>query len=379
MEEAGIACEDMVAGRPWSLLSATLLALSVSTRLCAGDAVDVFRAAFAPTLENARTASGEAPAGMVWIPGGEFSMGIADPTDLPQGGRESMTDARPIHRVQVDGFWMAKTPVTNAEFARFVKETDYVTVAERIPAADDFPGVPEEILVPGSLVFSDPREVEGLRDYRQWWRWVPGAQWRHPKGPGSTIEGMDTYPVVHVAWADAVAYAEWAGGRLPTEAEWEFAVRGGLTGKPYPWGADLRPEGEWAANIWQGLFPTGNSAEDGHAGLAPVALYSPNGYGLYDMAGNVWEWCADWYHARAYKMRAAEAGPLKNPQGPSESFDPSEPRIPKRSTRGGSFLCTDQYCTRYMVGTRGRAEPDSGAVHVGFRIVRDAAVQADEE
>lgn len=336
------------------------------------DALAEFRAAFAPTVENTEGPPGEAPPGMVWVPGGEFSMGIADPRGLPRGGREAMEDARPVHRVRVDGFWMAETPVTNREFAKFVDATGYVTVAERRPDPADFPGVPEAYLVPGSLVFSDPREVEGLGDYRQWWRWVPGAYWRRPYGPDSSVEGKDEYPVVHVAWADAAAYAEWAGGRLPTEAEWEFAARGGLSGKPYPWGDELTPGGEWRANTWQGRFPVENTAEDGHEGLVPVKTYPPNGYGLYGMAGNVWEWCADWYHAGAYRMRAEDDEPVDNPRGPETSYDPSEPGTPKRSTRGGSFLCTDQYCTRYMVGTRGRSEPDSGAVHTGFRIVKEA-------
>lgn len=355
------------------LLAGTGLAPASGNGAAAEDeALAAFRSAFEPTVESTAPLPEGTPDGMVWIPGGTFSMGMADPRALYRGGRESMADARPIHRVRVDGFWMAKTPVTNAQFARFVEETGYVTLAERPPSPEDFPGVPKEALVPGSLVFSDPRAVRGLADYRQWWRWVPGAQWRHPKGPGSSIEGMDDYPVIHVAWADAVAYAEWAGGRLPTEAEWEFAARGGLTGKPYPWGTELLPGGAWAANIWQGTFPTGNTAEDGFSGLAPVARYSPNGYGLFDMAGNVWEWCADWYHARAYSLRASEDGTVVNPRGPATSFDPREPGTPKRSTRGGSFLCTDQYCTRYMVGTRGRAEPDSSASHTGFRLVRDA-------
>jgi sulfatase modifying factor 1 len=335
------------------------------------DPLAVFSRAFEQTVENAAAAPGEAPAGMVWIPGGEFSMGLADPRGLPLGGREAMADARPIHRVKVDGFWMAIAPVTNAEFAAFVEATGYVTVAERPLDPADFPGVPQAQLQPGALVFSNPALVRGLVDYRQWWRWVLGAQWRHPFGPDSSIEGKDDYPVVQVAWEDAVAYAEWAGGRLPTEAEWEFAARGGLSGKPYPWGAELTPDGKWHANIWQGRFPVENTEEDGHAGLAPVASFPPNGYGLYDMGGNVWEWCADWYHARAYALRSAEPQPILNPRGPDSSFDPTEPGVAKRSTRGGSFLCTNQYCTRYMVGTRGRSEPSSGSIHTGFRIVKE--------
>lgn len=349
-----------------------LAALPVNGSAEASEALRQFRSAFDATVENTAPPPKEAQEGMAWIPGGEFSMGLADPRALPQGGREAMPDARPIHRVVVDGFWMAKTPVTNAQFAAFVSDTGYVTVAERPLDPADFPGAPKDLLVPGALVFSDPTSVRGLANYQQWWRWVPGAQWRNPLGPESSIAGKEDHPVVQVAWEDAVAYAEWAGGRLPTEAEWEFAARGGLTGQPYPWGAELAPGDEWSANIWQGNFPVENTAADGFPGLAPVGRFPPNPYGLYDMGGNVWEWCADWYHARAYAMRSTADEPVINPTGPARSFDPAEPGTPKRATRGGSFLCTDQYCTRYMVGTRGSAEPNSGALHTGFRIVRNA-------
>lgn len=365
-----VAYPCMIIGQ-WQAVASLVAFVAGSVTAFAGEkALADFRAAFAPTEESTDDPPGEKPPGMVWVPGGEFSMGIADPRALPRGGREAMADARPVHRVRVDGFWMAETPVTNRQFAEFVVATNYVTVAEQRPDPEDFPGVPEEYLVPGALVFSDPRKVAGLGDYRQWWRWVPGAYWRRPHGPDSSVEGKDDYPVVHVAWQDAVAYAEWAGGRLPTEAEWEFAARGGISGKPYPWGGDLTPDGEWRANTWQGRFPVENTAADGHEGLAPVKAYPPNGYGLYGMAGNVWEWCADWYHAQAYRMRARDDAPVENPRGPEASYDPAEPGTAKRSTRGGSFLCTDQYCTRYMVGTRGRAEPNSGAIHTGFRIVK---------
>lgn len=336
------------------------------------DAHAAYRAAFRPTIKHNVPPPGEAPEGMVWIPGGKFSMGAADPRRLPSGGNESMADARPIHRVVVDGFWMDRAPVINAEYARFVADTGYVTVAERPLDPADFPGVPAAALVPGSLVFSAPSGGVPLHDYRQWWRYVPGANWRHPEGPDSSIEGREAYPVVHIAFEDAEAYAAWAGKRLPTEAEWEFAARGGLAGKPYVWGMDLTPEGHWMANIWQGPFPAGNTAEDGFAGLAPVGQFPPNGYGLYDMAGNVWEWCADWYRPDAYAQRIKDGEPVHNPTGPSSSWDPTEPGVPhKRVQRGGSFLCTHLYCTRYMVGTRGKAEISSAGNHAGFRCVQD--------
>ncbi len=338
--------------------------------MAVGDAWERFHGQFEPTVENEAVPAEPAPDGMVWVPGGEFSMGIADPRGLPSGGGEAMRDARPIHRVYVDGFWLDKTTVTNAEFARFVEKTGYETVAERPLNPEDFPGVPEENLAPGALVFVYPSRVDDPHNFTQWWRWTPGASWHAPHGPGSSVEDKADHPVVHIAWEDAQAYAEWAGKRLPTEAEWEFAARGGLTGKPYPWGREFKPDAEWAANIWQGRFPVENTADDGFEGLAPVAQFPPNGYGLYDMGGNVWEWTADWYRPDTYARRAVPDEAVRNPTGPDSSFDPSEPHIPKRVTRGGSFLCTDQYCTRYMVGTRGRGEPDSGAIHTGFRLVK---------
>jgi sulfatase modifying factor 1 len=319
-------------------------------------------------------APGAAPPGMVWIPGGEFSMGCADPRGIPYGGHDSMADARPIHRVQVDGFWMDATEVTNAQFAAFVHATGYVTVAERTPAAEDFPGAPPENLVPGSIVFTPPDDPVPLRDatgvaHLRWWAYVPGANWRHPTGPGSGIEGRDDEPVVHVAFEDAEAFAAWAGKRLPTEAEWEFAARGGLAGAPYPWGTKFLPEGRWMANTWQGRFPVENTLLDGHAGIAPVGRYPANAYGLHDMSGNVWEWCADWYRPDTYAQAARDSGVSVNPRGPADSFDPQEPGVPKRVQRGGSFLCSDQYCSRYIVGTRGKGEVSSGTNHIGFRCV----------
>jgi len=324
---------------------------------------------FEPTKPNSGKPPGPAPEGMVWIPGGEFSMGSDDPTVSLCGGNDAMPDARPIHRVYVDGFWMDKTEVSNAQFEAFVKATGYVTIAELTPKAEDFPGAPPENLVAGSVVFSPPDSPVPLNNHMQWWAYVKGANWRHPAGKGSDLQGRENYPVVHVAYPDAEAYAKWAGKRLPSEAEWEFAARGGLSGQLYAWGDELKPGGKWAANIFEGKFPINDTGEDGFKGLAPVAQYPPNAYGLYDVAGNVWEWCTDWYRPDTYTHDAAQ-GVARNPQGPADSFDPSEPGTKKRVHRGGSFLCTDQYCTRYMVGTRGKGEVDTGTNHLGFRCVQ---------
>ena len=307
---------------------------------------------------------------MVWIPGGEFSMGANDPPDMDDVGMKATTDARPIHRVYVDGFFMDKTDVTNAQFAVFVQAARYVTVAERKPKAEDFPTAPPENLVAGSVVFSPPNHAVPLNNHFQWWSYVPGANWRHPLGPKSDIKGKDDYPVVHIAYEDAEAYAKWAGKRLPTEAEWEFAARGGLAGKPFVWGDEFRPGGKWMANTHQGHFPVTDTHEDHYDGVAPVAQFAPNPYGLYDMAGNVWQWTSDWYRPEYYRQLAA-AGVARNPRGPETSFDPSEPGQPKKVHRGGSFLCTDQYCSRYIVGTRGKGEASTGTNHLGFRCVTE--------
>ncbi|MGV3658024.1 MAG: formylglycine-generating enzyme family protein [Chitinophagaceae bacterium] len=325
---------------------------------------------FDSTIENKSPAPASAPEGMVWIPGGTFSMGGINPVGMQHGGGGDMADARPVHRVQVDPFFMDATEVTNAQFAEFVKATGYKTVAERKPTKEEFPGVPEEALVPGSIVFAAPAGQVALDDYTQWWQYVPGASWRHPEGPQSNLAGREAHPVVHVAWEDAAAYAQWAGKRLPTEAEWEFAARGGKSGQLYPWGNSLKPSGKWEANIFQGSFPIDDAARDGFAGLAPVKSFAPNSYGLYDAGGNVWEWCADWY-TPDYYATAAKSGLIKNPKGPGTSFDPAEPGVKKKVQRGGSYLCTDQYCTRYMVGTRGKSEWRSATNHAGFRCVKN--------
>jgi sulfatase modifying factor 1 len=317
---------------------------------------------------------GEAPPGMVWISGGEFLMGCEDPRSCLCGGPDAMNDARPIHRVYVDGFWMDKTEVTNEQFAKFVEATGYVTIAERKPRAEDFPDAPPENLVAGSTVFTPTPAPVPLNNHYQWWRYQKGANWRHPSGPDSDIDGKENLPVVHIAYDDARAFCKWAGKRLPTEAEWEFAARGGLEQKLYAWGDELKPDGKWMANIYQGKFPVqgGDTGEDGFVGIAPVAQYPANAYGLHDVAGNVWEWCSDWYRPDYYETLAKTGKTARNPQGPSNSFDPLEPNQPKRVLRGGSFLCTDQYCTRYMVGSRGKGEADAGSNHLGFRCVKSA-------
>jgi formylglycine-generating enzyme len=312
-----------------------------------------------PKLAVERDAAlpGPAPDGMVWIPGGTFWMGADD---------TSMADATPVHEVTVSGFWMDRTEITNRQFASFVKQTAYITVAERPTDPKEFPDAPPEKLVPGSIVFTPPVGRISLDDPLVWWRYVPGASWRHPEGPGSSIQGKDDHPVVQICWYDAVAFAQWAGKRLPTEAEWERAARGGRQRARYVWGNELRPGGKCQANIWEGHFPDENSSDDGFARTAPVATFPPNDFGLHDIAGNVWEWCSDWYRPNYDNLAQ------RDPTGPPSSYDPSEPGVPKRVQRGGSFLCSDQYCTRYLPGARGKGAPDSAASHVGFRCVLSA-------
>ena len=314
----------------------------------------------APPRLNPSTAPGRAPDGMAWIPGGEFWMGA-----------DEFPDAQPWHRVYVDGFWMDKSEVTNEQFEKFAKATGYVTIAERTPRAEDFPGAPPENLVAGSVVFSPPDHPVKLNDHFQWWSYINGANWRHPEGPKSHIKGRGNYPVVHIAFEDAVTYAKWAGKRLPTEAEFEFAQRGGLDRKLYAWGDEFKPGGRIMANTFQGHFPDRNTVEDGYAAAAPVGSFPPNNYGLYDMAGNVWEWTSDWYRPDYYQKLVTQGTLARNPQGPADSHDPSEPGVKKKVHKGGSFLCTDQYCARYIAGGRGKGEPDTGTNHLGFRLVRD--------
>jgi len=313
-----------------------------------------------PKLNDNRLPGG-APDGMVWIPGGEFWMGSAE---------EQMPDARPWHRVYVDGFWMDRTVVTNKQFARFVEATGYVTVAERKPRPEDYPQAIPERLVAGSVVFSPPDHPVALDNHFRWWSYAQGASWRHPEGPASDIRDRMNHPVVHIAFDDAVAYCNWAGNRLPTEAEFEFAARGGLDRKRYAWGDEFLRDGKHMANTFQGHFPDTNTGADGFRATAPVTSFPANGYGLFDMAGNVWEWTSDWYRADYYQTLAAAGEVAINPKGPSDSYDPAEPGVWKRVHRGGSFLCTDQYCARYVAGGRGKGEADTGTNHLGFRTVR---------
>jgi formylglycine-generating enzyme required for sulfatase activity len=305
---------------------------------------------------------------MKWVPGGDFSMGTDD--------ERSMPNERPAHPVRVKGFWMDDHPVTNDEFAAFVKATGYVTTAEKAPEWEEIrkqlppgtPKPPDSQLVAGSLVFTPPDHPVPLNDMGGWWRWVPGANWRHPAGPGSDIRGRGRYPVVQVSWFDAAAYAKWAGKRLPTEAEWEFAARGGLIRKRYTWGDDPLPHGRHMANTFQGHFPDRETAEDGFLGTSPVKSFPANGYGLYDMAGNVWQWTADLYSADEGK-RLASMGVCENPTGPAKTFDPADPYSERRVIKGGSYLCNPSYCESYRPSARRGTPPDTGSSHVGFRTV----------
>ncbi|MBX3385038.1 MAG: formylglycine-generating enzyme family protein [Phycisphaeraceae bacterium] len=324
-----------------------------------------------------QSGGGQDTDGMVWIPGGEFWMGSTDPL--------ARADESPVHRVSVRGFWMDATEVTNAEFEAFVKATGYLTMAERRIDWEEYrrhlpegaPKPPDEELAPGSVVFSPPAGVDrsvDLRRHELWWKWVEGACWKHPEGPGSTIVDRMNHPVVHVAFEDARAYAAWAGKRLPTEAEWEYAARGGLSGKRNVWGDE--PIDPTRCNTWQGRFPVHNSGEDGYIGSSPVRSFAPNGYGLHDMAGNVWEWCVDLYRPDAYARRLRETGAdgvCQDPVEASGSFDPRHPHEPEvRVIRGGSFLCHDSYCASYRPSARMATSPDTSLSHTGFRCVLDA-------
>ena len=325
-----------------------------SAAACIADGMPSRAAAIRQTTSGPALGTGTTT-GMVWVPGGNFLMGA-----------DEFVDARPVHPVSVKGFWMDEHEVTNAEFARFVAATGYKTIAERPLNPADYPGVPAEQLVPGSAVFTPPSQKVSLENPLRWWQYVKGASWLHPYGPSSTLKGHEAEPVVHVSYEDALAYANWAGKRLPTEAEWEFAAQGGKGNRTYYWGTELKPNGKWVANIYQGSFPDHNTSEDGFTGVAPVKSFAPNPYGLYDMDGNVWEWCQDFYRPDYYAKLVKD-----NPKGPSDSYDPDEPGAVKRVQRGGSFLCSDEYCIRYKAGSRGKGEVTSGSNNLGFRCVRD--------
>jgi len=334
-------------------------------------------AGFAPTVEKGGGPPGSAPDGMVWIPGGEFSMGGTAASDALCDLPGTTSDALPVHRVALDGFWIDATELTNAAFEKFANATGYVTVAERVPTAAEFPGAPPENLVAGSVVFTPPAHPVPLNDHFQWWRYEHGASWRHPEGPSSTIRGREKYPVVHIAYEDAVAYATWAGKRLPTEAEWEFAARGGLEGAAYAWGDEFLPDNRYMANTWQGEFPWQQLGKDGFERTSPVGTFPANGYGLHDTIGNVWEWTTDWYVPK-HPQEAVKACCIpRNPRGPreDESYDPCQTgsTIPRKVLKGGSHLCAPNYCRRYRPAARFPEPVDTSTCHVGFRcIVRPA-------
>ncbi len=298
-------------------------------------------------------------ANMVWIEGGEFVMG-ADAED-----HEALPREKPRHLVELSGFFMDVHEVTNEQFAEFVQSTGYVTVAEREIETE------QGVLEPGSMVFEKPKEIFGLRDHGQWWRWETGANWRHPEGPQSSLKDRRDHPVVHVAYEDAVTYAAWRNCRLPTEAEWEYAARSKGRDVRYPWGNESPLVGDVKCNIWDGVFPTVNHAMDGHVGVAPVMTYPPNEMGIWDLGGNVWELCEDWYAPDTYQR--SDKTERRDPKGVPESFDPMEPMVPKKVMRGGSFLCNEGYCSSYRVTARMPVAFDTGTSHIGFRCVRDSS------
>jgi len=313
------------------------------------------------------------PAGMVLIPGGEYLMGTE--------GETAHKNEQPAHRVRISAFLMDEHEVTNTQFREFVEATKYVTTAEKPPDWEELkqqlpPGTPKppaEMLVAGSMVFIPTKERVPTNNAALWWKWTPGACWNHPEGPESNLNGRDDHPVVHVSWYDATEYAKWAGKRLPTEAEWEYASRGGKASEIFNWGnKGLTDTDGTKANVWQGHFPNENTKVDGWERTAPVKSYPPNGFGLYDMAGNAWEWCSDWYRADAY-TKSRSNSIMDNPKGPTESLDPNEPYSPKRVIRGGSFLCHVSYCESYRNAARRGNSPDTGMSHVGFRCVKDVA------
>lgn len=319
------------------------------------------------------------PSNMKWIHPGEFTMGTDDENSMP--------NERPAHRVKLAGFWIDEHNVTNAQFRKFVEATGYLTTAEKSVDWEELkrqvepetPKPPDEYLKPGALVFTPPDGPVDLRDLANWWTWTPGANWKHPQGPDSTIHGKDDFPVVQVSWDDAVAYAKWAKKRLPTEAEWEYASRGGADSKfRYYWGNEFKPNGKFMANTFTGEFPYKNTAEDGYSGVSPVKAFPPNAYGLYDMAGNVWNWCSDFYASDVH-AKAHSAGVSCDPKGPEKTFSPHNPRAIEHVIKGGSFLCNPNYCESYRPTARRGTPYDTGSEHVGFRCVMDADENVKEK
>lgn len=317
------------------------------------------------------------PEGMAWIPAGDFLMG--------SNSQLVKANERPAHKVHVDGFWMDKTDVTNAQFAKFVKATGYITTAEREPDWEtlrvqlppDTPKPPDDELVPGAMVFVGTDHPVSLEDYSQWWRYIPGANWRHPEGPNSDIQGKEDHPVVQVSYEDALQYAKWAGKSLPTEAQWEYAARGGAEQRDYIWGNEFKPNGKSMAKTFAGsVFPVVTPDNQQFIRTAKVASYPPNNYGLYDMAGNVWQWVQDWYRADAFELEARSSKTPHNPQGPANSYDPADrgspADAPKRVIRGGSFLCDENFCRSYRPSARRGADPYNPMSHIGFRTVKNS-------
>nr|WP_299342851.1 formylglycine-generating enzyme family protein [Allomuricauda sp.] len=312
------------------------------------------------------------PEGMVWIPGGSFTMGAVNSDSL------AMSHEKPNHTVWVDGFFMDSTEVTNAQFEKFVQATGYVTVAEReidwvqmkVQLPPDTPKPPDSILQPGSLIFKTPQhDVQNLSDFTQWWQWKIRANWKQPLGPDSDLIGKADHPVVHIAYEDALAYCNWTGSRLPTEAEWEYAARGGTKDSRFPWGNDKTDLFRFT-NTWTGTFPIKNNAKDGFSNKAPVASYPSNGYGLYDMVGNVWEWTQDWYNVSYYRKIAETKNYVINPKGAKDSHNPNNPYVKEKVIKGGSFLCNENYCASYRVSARMGNTLDSSQEHLGFRTVK---------
>lgn len=318
------------------------------------------------SLPSAHAAPPKTEDKMVKLPGGVFMMGAED--GIKMTGPQGLNHERPVHEVELSPFWIDKYPVTNKEYAAFVKATGHITYSEKEPSPEDFPGAKPEMLVPASIVFKQPTKQVDMRNYFNWWEYTPGANWRHPEGPNSHILKRDSHPVVHVTYEDAMAYCQWQGKTLPTEAQWEYAARGGLSGKTYVWGNNPIHLQKDVMNYWRGNFPYENEKPANEITTTPVGSFEPNGFGLYDMAGNVWEWVSDWYHPRYY-----EVSPKKDPTGVKKehSLDPNQPGLPKKVVRGGSFLCSENYCTGYRPSARMATEPLASSNHIGFRCIKN--------